>query len=74
MKPRASFANVEAYRRISELPEGTQVDVDGTKAVFTGMLGYLLTFKVNGKKVNVRIGDPVYRGDQVARVNTPTYG
>ena len=61
MKPMLSLKAVQAYDRVSKLPNNTPVKVDGEQALFLGMTGYLVTLKVSGvkKTVYLRAGDPI---------------
>ena len=61
MKPRLSFAAVQAYAKVSALANNTPVKVDGQNAMFLGMTGYLVTLRVDGvkKMVYLRQGDPI---------------
>ena len=59
MKPRLSFAAVQAYAKVSALANNTPVKVDGQNAMFLGMTGYLVTLKHGSKTIYLRQGDPI---------------
>lgn len=61
-KPCITPDDAVAYRAIAALPEGAEVELDGTKAKFIGMTGHLITLQHKGRRiVYLRQGDPRIR-------------
>ena len=57
-KTRLTKADQDAYMRACELKWNQPVMFGDQPAKATGMLGVVLVFKIKGRNVNMRAGDP----------------
>jgi hypothetical protein len=60
-KPRLTLADVEAFSRAKSLEWGTVVFIDGVRAVYSGVQGNSVCFRIKSRNTYIQAGDPRLR-------------